>query len=140
MGELHLEIIKDRILKEYRIDADLGPLQIAYREAPIAKVSTETKIENTIGNTRHSFTISLTLEPSTNASTEVLKLDKTHDAASNLAHVRPKHMNAIKQGILVGVSRGPKIHSQVKKYTIPSFNFFATSYVTTYVFFLIQQL
>lgn len=32
MGELHLEIIKDRILKTYKIDADLGPLQIAYKE------------------------------------------------------------------------------------------------------------
>ena len=31
MGELHLEIIKDRIQKEYKVDADLGPLQISYR-------------------------------------------------------------------------------------------------------------
>ena len=32
MGELHLEIIKDRILKEYGVEVFLGPLQIAYRE------------------------------------------------------------------------------------------------------------
>lgn len=29
MGELHLDIIKSRLLSEYKIDADLGPLQIA---------------------------------------------------------------------------------------------------------------
>lgn len=32
MGELHLEIVKSRLLTEHKIDADLGPLQIAYRE------------------------------------------------------------------------------------------------------------
>ena len=32
MGELHLEIIKERIRTEYKVDADLGPLQISYRE------------------------------------------------------------------------------------------------------------
>lgn len=32
MGELHLDIIKSRLLTEYKIDADLGELQIAYKE------------------------------------------------------------------------------------------------------------
>lgn len=32
MGELHLEIIKERIIREYKIEAELGALQIAYRE------------------------------------------------------------------------------------------------------------
>lgn len=32
MGELHLEIVKSRLLTEHKIDADLGALQIAYKE------------------------------------------------------------------------------------------------------------
>lgn len=32
MGELHLEIVQNRILTEYGIDAHLGPLQVAYKE------------------------------------------------------------------------------------------------------------
>lgn len=32
MGELHLEIVKSRLLTEYKLDVDLGPLQIAYKE------------------------------------------------------------------------------------------------------------
>ena len=35
MGELHLDIIKSRLEKEYGLDVDLGPLQIAYRETVI---------------------------------------------------------------------------------------------------------
>jgi len=32
MGELHLEIIRDRMLREFKVDADSGKPQIAYRE------------------------------------------------------------------------------------------------------------
>ncbi len=32
MGELHLEIIRDRLLKEFKVDANAGAPQIAYRE------------------------------------------------------------------------------------------------------------
>lgn len=32
MGELHIEIIHDRIRREYGLETYLGPLQIAYRE------------------------------------------------------------------------------------------------------------
>jgi len=32
MGELHLEIIRDRLLREFKVDADSGKPQIAYRE------------------------------------------------------------------------------------------------------------
>ncbi|MEG2687480.1 MAG: elongation factor G, partial [Christensenellaceae bacterium] len=38
MGELHLEIIVDRLLREYRVDANVGKPQVAYRET-IRKVS-----------------------------------------------------------------------------------------------------
>src|SRR5213078_1241988 len=32
MGELHLEVIVDRMLREYRVDAHVGRPQVAYRE------------------------------------------------------------------------------------------------------------
>ncbi|MFW5996622.1 MAG: elongation factor G [Lentisphaeria bacterium] len=33
MGELHLEIIRDRLIKEFKVDANIGKPQVAYREA-----------------------------------------------------------------------------------------------------------
>ena len=41
MGELHLEILVDRMLREFRVDANVGKPQVAYREtitAPVNKV------------------------------------------------------------------------------------------------------
>src|SRR5262249_20567111 len=44
MGELHLEIIVDRLLREFKVDANVGKPQVAYRET----------IRNTV-NQEHRF-------------------------------------------------------------------------------------
>ena len=49
MGDLHLDIVLNRIRDEYKVDATLGKLQVAYREAPstIAVINGETDIRIT---------------------------------------------------------------------------------------------
>ncbi|QTL99303.1 elongation factor G [Iocasia frigidifontis] len=39
MGELHLEIIVDRLLREFKVDANIGKPQVAYRETISKKVN-----------------------------------------------------------------------------------------------------
>jgi elongation factor G len=39
MGELHLEVIVDRLLREFRVEANVGRPQVAYRETPKKAVS-----------------------------------------------------------------------------------------------------
>ena len=39
MGELHLEIIHDRLRRDFKVDCSLGKLQVAYREAPSLEVT-----------------------------------------------------------------------------------------------------
>jgi elongation factor G len=43
MGELHLEIIRDRLLREFKVDATAGAPQIAYRETITGKAEGEGK-------------------------------------------------------------------------------------------------
>ncbi|XP_071384232.1 ribosome-releasing factor 2, mitochondrial isoform X2 [Centroberyx affinis] len=45
MGELHIDIIHDRIRREYGIETHLGPLQVAYRETILQHVSTTEEVE-----------------------------------------------------------------------------------------------
>lgn len=50
MGELHLDVIKERIRSEYRIDVSLGPLQIAYRERLLKAAKDSHTVNLKIGN------------------------------------------------------------------------------------------
>ncbi|WP_102050321.1 elongation factor G [Pygmaiobacter massiliensis] len=43
MGELHLEIIVDRLLREFKVEANVGKPQVAYRETVRREVSQDTK-------------------------------------------------------------------------------------------------
>lgn len=63
MGELHIEIIHDRIRREYGIETHLGPLQVAYRETILNEVSTTDTLDRTVGERRHVATVELTVRP-----------------------------------------------------------------------------
>ncbi|KAI4498896.1 hypothetical protein M0802_006071 [Mischocyttarus mexicanus] len=112
MGELHMEIIKERIRTEYKIDADLGPLQIAYKETIINSVKDTFSSEYKIGKTFHSVNVTLSLIPNYNEK-EILQLDHTKESASNIDDIHPKMMIAIKKGVKLSLMNGPKLKSPV---------------------------
>jgi len=63
MGELHLEIIVDRLLREFKVDANVGKPQVAYRETIRKKVTAEGKyIRQTGGRGQYGHVV-LELEP-----------------------------------------------------------------------------
>lgn len=61
MGELHMDIIKSRMLSEYKIDVDLGPLQIAYKETIESPVITTFSMEKEIAGSKQFVSITLQL-------------------------------------------------------------------------------
>ncbi|KAK2888082.1 hypothetical protein Q8A73_019530 [Channa argus] len=63
MGELHIEIIHDRIRREYGIETHLGPLQVAYRETIFHEASETDTLDRTIGERRHHVTVQLSVRP-----------------------------------------------------------------------------
>ncbi|GJQ76641.1 hypothetical protein Trydic_g15501 [Trypoxylus dichotomus] len=114
MGELHLEIIKDRILKEYKIETQLGKLQIAYREAPIEKVSCDLTTEMKVTNSKQIASISLSVIPVDKDNDKgILILDRKSEFADNISNIFPKHLAAVRRGIEIGLMHGPKLASQV---------------------------
>ena len=64
MGELHLEVILKRIRKEYKIDADLGPLMVAYKEAPVNPARCQIDFERRIAGDFHKVTLDISVKPS----------------------------------------------------------------------------
>ncbi len=63
MGELHLEIIVDRLMREFKVDANVGKPQVAYRETIKKKVTAEGKFIRQSGGRGQYGHVVLELEP-----------------------------------------------------------------------------
>eukprot|EP00731_Ephydatia_muelleri_P016858 Em0009g1282a len=63
MGELHLEIIHDRIQRDYHVRASMGKLRVAYREAPTAPMTLDGSLDRNLGNKRQFVSLSLAITP-----------------------------------------------------------------------------
>ena len=63
MGELHLEIIVDRLLREFKVEANVGAPQVAYKETVRAKVDHETKYKRQSGGSGQYGHVKIILEP-----------------------------------------------------------------------------
>ena len=64
MGELHLEIIVDRMKREFKVEANVGKPQVAYRETIRSKVNQEGKFVRQSGGRGQYGHVWITLEPS----------------------------------------------------------------------------
>jgi elongation factor G len=63
MGELHLEILVDRMRREFSVEANVGKPQVAYREAIKKKVEVEGKFIKQSGGKGQYGHVWLRLEP-----------------------------------------------------------------------------
>ncbi|RKH59428.1 elongation factor G [Corallococcus interemptor] len=63
MGELHLEIIVDRLLREFKVDANIGKPQVAYRETVTATKEAEGKFIRQTGGKGQYGHINLRVSP-----------------------------------------------------------------------------
>lgn len=63
MGELHLEIIVDRMLREFKVDAEVGQPQVAYRETIRKAVEQEYKYAKQSGGRGQYGHVFLRIEP-----------------------------------------------------------------------------
>ncbi|XP_054612820.1 ribosome-releasing factor 2, mitochondrial isoform X2 [Dunckerocampus dactyliophorus] len=99
MGELHIEIIQDRIRREYGIETHLGPLQVAYRETILHEASATDTLDRTVGERRHVVTVELVVQPGDESS----QVAFVEDAAGMLSDsVREAVENGLHSSYLQG--------------------------------------
>jgi len=63
MGELHLEIVTDRLLREYNVHVNTGKPRVVYRETIRKAVEAEGRFERELGEKKHFGHVRLALEP-----------------------------------------------------------------------------
>ncbi|XP_067935951.1 ribosome-releasing factor 2, mitochondrial-like isoform X2 [Watersipora subatra] len=113
MGELHLDITKDRLLKEHGLKVFLGPMLVAYRE----KVENSSAIihhtlERIIGETSHHVSVSVSVSPSTTGGKSV-KFVQTGESRWDM--LPWFHRKPINQGAEIALSSGPLLGYPVSR-------------------------
>ena len=104
MGELHLEIIVDRLLREFKVEATVGKPQVAYRETFRSSVDAEGMYKRQSGGKGQYGHCKVTFEPLEAGSGFVFE-DKTVGGSIPKEYIDPVRRGieeAAKNGILAG--------------------------------------
>lgn len=104
MGELHLEIIVDRLLREFKVEANVGKPQVSYRETIRKAVECEGKYVRQSGGKGQYGHCRLRLEPLEPGSGYVFE-DETVGGSIPKEYIQPVNQGiqaAAKSGVLAG--------------------------------------
>ncbi len=67
MGELHLEIVRERLEREFKLEASVGSPRVAYRQSVVRAAEAEGVFERSVGGHNLFARVRLRIEPSTAA-------------------------------------------------------------------------
>ena len=104
MGELHLEIIVDRLLREFKVEANVGKPQVAYKETIRKKVTAEGKFVRQSGGKGQYGHCVIELEPLEPGAGYVFE-DKTVGGSIPKEYIQPVNngiQEASKNGVIAG--------------------------------------
>ncbi len=104
MGELHLEIIRDRMLREFKVDADAGKPQIAYRETITKQAIGEGKLVKQSGGRGQYGHVVINIEP--NESGKGLAIENKVVGGTIPKEYIPAVKKGIEEAVLSGVLGG----------------------------------
>ncbi|KDO25110.1 hypothetical protein SPRG_20745 [Saprolegnia parasitica CBS 223.65] len=112
MGELHMEILQDRLKTEYKLNPSVGKMRVAYRESISATVDHEFRYDTMLGTDRQFAKVSFTLAPidpeSSKDGTNRIKWKKSDSKDASLFQKLPHgFVQAIEDGFQSGFGRGP---------------------------------
>lgn len=108
MGELHLEIILERIRTEYRVDASFGPYQVAYKETTCNDSSHTFILDKTVAGMKNYVQVNMSVELDlSQQGIPSVELGNSKESRELLATISPTHLKAIQRGITSALSAGP---------------------------------
>ncbi|MBN1114422.1 MAG: elongation factor G [Oligoflexia bacterium] len=110
MGELHLEIIVDRLLREFRVSAKVGKPQVAYREMISRKSPGTGHFNRDIAGKKHAACITLELIPGSGAHGEVCAFDLPKEQAVS-AEIRRIISRTVRDSLTCGSLAGYPVYN-----------------------------
>ncbi len=103
MGELHLEIIVDRMLREFKVEANVGKPQVAYKETIRKPASSDTKYARQSGGKGQYGHVKINIEPNPNKGYEFV--NNIVGGAIPKAYIEPANQGiqgAMQSGVIAG--------------------------------------
>jgi elongation factor G len=107
MGELHLEIIVDRLRREWKVDANIGRPQVAYRETVTRKAKVEHRFVRQTGGRGQFAHVVLEIEPAERGSGITFESKVTGGA------IPKEFIPAVQRGVEEAASEGVLAHFPV---------------------------
>ena len=105
MGELHLEIITDRLLREFNARVNVGKPRVVHRETIQKRVECEGLFERELGEKKHFGHVKLILEP-TNRGGGVEIVRRLEEGAVIPEELLVAMEEGVREGVLSGVLAG----------------------------------
>ncbi|MFA9465158.1 MAG: elongation factor G [Velocimicrobium sp.] len=102
MGELHLEIIVDRLLREFKVEANVGAPQVAYKEAMTKPVEVDSKYAKQSGGRGQYGHCKVRFEPMDANGEELFKFDSAVVGGA----IPKEYIPAVGQGIQEATKAG----------------------------------
>jgi elongation factor G len=102
MGELHLDIIIDRLKREFRVDANIGKPQVSYKEAITKKVVVEEVFERESAGLNQYAKVKIEVEP-----LEDLNQGFVFENKAGPFDIPPYFVNGVKNGLEESMQAGP---------------------------------
>jgi len=110
MGELHLDIVAERIRQEYKIDVDLGQLIISYREAPNDAARDKITFRRLITGKEYVVNLEVSVEPVewlSQRSRPQFILSKAREDTEALEKLKWSTLKEIHRGLEGAMTAGP---------------------------------
>ncbi len=100
MGELHLDVLVTRVLKEYKVAANVGNPQVSYRETITSPIKHNEIFDKTLGGKENFADITLSLEPRDRGEGNIFLCDLKKTALPEI------YLAAVRRGVEAAFSAG----------------------------------
>ncbi len=107
MGELHLDIIVDRLRREFRVDANVGAPQVSYRETIRASARQEEVFERETAGLHQFAAVQLLVEPVDREEGVSAQAELVFTNEAPVTSVPPAFLRAVRLGLQESTAAGP---------------------------------
>uniref|UniRef100_A0A0N5AK53 Tr-type G domain-containing protein n=1 Tax=Syphacia muris TaxID=451379 RepID=A0A0N5AK53_9BILA len=107
MGELHLEVVKDKLLRDYGLKVFIGPIEVAYREVADGNIVHSATVSSIVGERKLKHECYVLLELSSKPKCGVFEKVKVNLVEQEDYVLRPDWLKAINDGCKNALLSGP---------------------------------